>query len=159
MVANHCQSKKIKISKIKKHEIKNENKKIEKIKKILFRKKPHQMIMTYECQIWYLVTRLYRRNKDFFGSPLKNFPLEITILRVVELLEEIKKNIRIWGLETSRFRVMALWREGHEFIFSTGQIFSQKLLYHTVAMISLKRFHIVTHVSFHCLVFYKNSFR
>ena len=47
-----------------------------------------------------LVTRLYiTRNKDFFESPLKTFPLEITILAVVELiekLEEIKKNIRTW---------------------------------------------------------------
>ena len=34
---------------------------------------------------------------------------------------------------------------GHTFSFSTGQIFCQKLLYHIVAMIVLKRFRIVTH--------------
>ena len=34
-------------------------KKIEKIKNILFRKKTHEIIMAHECQIWYLVTRLY----------------------------------------------------------------------------------------------------
>ena len=77
----------------KKNEIKNENKKIEKIKNILFRKKTpqnyhglwvptliiflfkkkKQIIMAHECQIWYL----------------KNFPLEITISTVVELIDEI----------------------------------------------------------------------
>ena len=51
------------------------------------------------------------RNKDFFGSPPKAFPLEITILAVAELVqrvEEIKKNIRTWACGTSRFRVKAL---------------------------------------------------
>ena len=45
MLAHLCQSKKIKITKIKKNknEIKNENKKIEKMKKILFRKKPTKL--------------------------------------------------------------------------------------------------------------------
>ena len=54
---------------------------------------------------------LYKRNIDFFGSPLKTFPLEITILAVaepIEKVEEIKKNIRTWGCENSRFRVKAL---------------------------------------------------
>ena len=39
--------KKIKIKKKKK----NQNKKIEKMKKMLFRKKPHKIIMAYECQV------------------------------------------------------------------------------------------------------------
>ena len=33
----------------------------------------------------------------------------------------------------------------HKFLFSTGQIFCQKFLYHIVAMIVLKRFRIVIH--------------
>ena len=33
----------------------------------------------------------------------------------------------------------------HKFLFSTGQIFCQKILYHIVAMIVLKRFRIVMH--------------
>ena len=46
--------------------------------------------------------------------------------------------------------VFELWHfeEGSHisaFLFSTGQIFCQKLLYHIVAMIVLKRFRIVTH--------------
>ena len=32
---------------------------------------------------------------------------------------------------------------GHKFLFSPGQIFCKKLLYHTVAMIGLKHFRIV----------------
>ena len=43
---------------------------------------------------------------DFFGSLLKTFPLEITILATVKLIEkveEIKKNIRTWGCRTSCF--------------------------------------------------------
>ena len=84
MVAHHWffLIKKIKNNKNKKKtEIKNENKNVEKIKNILFRKTPiklpwpksaksdkklyskkkknHKITMTYECQIWYLVTRLY----------------------------------------------------------------------------------------------------
>ena len=56
MVAHRCQSKKIKIKiKItnlqKSHKIKNKNKKIEKMKKILFRKIPHKIIMDHEYQI------------------------------------------------------------------------------------------------------------
>ena len=43
MVAYRCQPKKIKI--------KNENKKIEKMKTMLFRKNPHETIMAYKCQI------------------------------------------------------------------------------------------------------------
>ena len=50
MVAHRCQSKKIKIKKIKK-KIKNENKEIEQMKKILFRKKTHKIIMAYDCHI------------------------------------------------------------------------------------------------------------
>ena len=92
---------------------------------------------------------------DFFGSPLKTFPLEITILATVKLIEkveEIKKNIRTWGCRTSCFWVMALWRRGgerrvggHKFLFSTGQIFCQKLLNHILAMIILKYFRTITH--------------
>ena len=40
-MAHWCQSKKIKITKIKKIMMKNENKKVEKIKEKLFRKAPH----------------------------------------------------------------------------------------------------------------------
>ena len=91
---------------------------------------------------------IYNKILDFSGSPLKTFPLEITILAVVEPIEkveEIKKNIRTWGCGTSLFRVMALSRVGHKFLLSTGQIFCQKLLYHIIVMISLKRFRIVKH--------------
>ena len=80
---------------------------------------------------------LYNEIGFFFGSFVKTFPLEI-----VELIEEITKNIRTWGCGTSLFRVM---KRGHTFLFSTGQIFCQKLLYHIVAMIELKSFRIVTH--------------
>ena len=41
---------KIKI-KIKNNKIKNENKKIETMKKLLLRKKPRKIIMAHECQI------------------------------------------------------------------------------------------------------------
>ena len=40
---------------------------------------------------------------DFFGSPLKTFPLVIIILAAIELIEkmeEIKKNIRTWDCGT-----------------------------------------------------------
>ena len=47
-----------------------------------------------------------QRNKEFIGSPLKTFPLEI--VELIEKLEKIKKNIRTWGYGTSRFRVMVL---------------------------------------------------
>ena len=43
---------------------------------------------------------------DFFGSPLKTFPLVILILAAIELIEkmeEIKKNIRTWDCGTSRY--------------------------------------------------------
>ena len=51
MVAHRRQSKKqIKITKIKTKQNK-ENKKSEKMKKILFRKKPHEIIMAHEYQI------------------------------------------------------------------------------------------------------------
>ena len=47
--------------------------------------------------------------------------------------------------------VFQLWRfeggeggGGQKFLISTGPIFFQKLLYHIVAMIGLKRFRIVT---------------
>ena len=36
-------------------------------------------------------------------------------------------------------------KRGHTFLFSTGQTFCRKLLYHIVAMIVVKRFGIVTH--------------
>ena len=49
MVAHRCQSKKIKITKIKHKIKKNENKK--KVTKILFRKKPDKVIMSRECKI------------------------------------------------------------------------------------------------------------
>ena len=58
-------------------------------------------------------------------------------MELIEKMEEIKKNIRTWGCGTSRFRVMAL--------FSAGQVFCHKLLYHIVAVITLRRFRIVTH--------------
>ena len=103
--------------------------------------------MTHECQTWYLVTRLYIFLDlwIFFGSPLKYFPLEITILMTVELIEDLKKNIRTWGCRISRIRVITLWKGSRIFLFSTGQIFCQKVLYHIVVMISTKRFRIVMH--------------
>ena len=88
IVAHHCQSKKIKITKIKKKIIKNQNKKIDKTKKILF---------------------MGLQNLTFSG-----------------------------GGEGGA-------AGSHKFLFSTGQIFCQKILYHIVAMIVLKRFRIVMH--------------
>ena len=49
---------------------------------------------------------IYNEIRIFFGSPLKTFPLEV--VELIEKLEEIKKNIKTWGCEASRFRVMAL---------------------------------------------------
>ena len=98
------------------------------------------MILSYQA---FYITK-------FFWITSKIFHLEITILAVAELIEkveEIKTNTRTWGCGISRFRVMALWsgRGGHKFLFSTGQTFCQKLLFHIVAMSGLKRFRIVTH--------------
>ena len=46
--------------------------------------------MAYECQIWYLVTRLcLQRNKNFFRSALKTFPLGISAKKVFPLLQLI----------------------------------------------------------------------
>ena len=102
-----------------------------------------KIIMAHECQIWYLVARLYiKRNKDFFGSPLKTFLLEI--VEVIEKLEEIKKNIRTWDCGNMRHN-SALWREVTHFFFSAEQIFCGKLLYYIAAMIVLKHFCLVTH--------------
>ena len=44
-------------------------------------------------------------------------------------------------------------KRGHTFLFSTGQIFRQKLLKHIRATIVLKRFRIVTHCFFVKLLF------
>ena len=123
MVANHCQSEKIKI----KNKIKAENKK--NVKKyyseknptklswpmraksdnfFLFKKKKkHKITMTHKCHMWYLVTMPYMSwSKDFFGSSLKTFQLRITILvvgKLIDKVEEINKNIRTWGCGTSHF--------------------------------------------------------
>ena len=48
----------------------------------------------------------------------------------------------LWNLTFSSY---VAWKGGHKFLFSTGQIFCQKLLYHTIAIICLKCFRIVTH--------------
>ena len=74
------------------------------------------------------------------------------MVELIEKLEKIKKNIRTWGCGTSRFQ---LWhfKEGHTFLFSTGQIFRQKLLKHIRTTIVLKRFRIVTHCFFVKLLF------
>ena len=142
MVTHRCQSKKNKNKKKKKQE----NKKLEKmkryyseknpqnyhgiwvqnlIKKILYSKRKKTQNYHgpwHECRIWYLLARLYiKRNKDFFGSTLKTFPLEI--VEVIEKLEEIKKNIRTWDCGNSRFRVMALWREVTHFYFLQNKYF------------------------------------
>ena len=116
--------------------------------------------MAYECQIWsknFLFKKQKKKtNKNYhgpwvpnlprfiyneiricFGSPIKTFPLEI--VELIEKLEGIKKNIRPWGCENSRFRVMAF------FYFLQNKHLVKKLLYHIVAMIVLKRFRIVTH--------------
>ena len=114
------------------------------IKKILFKKKKNKITMAHECQIWYLVTRLYILwNEDFFGSPLKTFPLEI--VELVEKLEDIKQikiNMGLWNLTFPSYGTL---KRGHTFLFSTRQIFCQKILYHVVAMVVLKRFRVVTH--------------
>ena len=122
--------------------------KVNKLKKwkILFRRKPHKNIMAYECQIWskktfkkkkrhkitmshecqtwYLVTRLYIwQNQDFFGLPLKTFPLEI--VELIEKLKKFKKNVRTWGCGNSRFRNMALWRGVTHFYFLQDKYFAK----------------------------------
>ena len=43
------------------------------------------------------------------------------------------------------FQVITLWKRAHKFLFSKGQVCSQKLLPQIVANINVKRFHIVTH--------------
>ena len=85
---------------------------------------------------------MHNEMRIFFGSPLKTFPHEI--MELIKKLEKIKKNIRTWVVEP---KVSKLWcfEKGHTFLLSTGQIFCQKLLYHIVAMIVLKRFRIATH--------------
>ena len=104
----------IKKKKKKKKKLKTENK-----KNIIQKKKPTKLSRPMSAKSYqklfyskrkknlklpYLVTRLYiKRNRDFFESPLKTFPLEITILAVVELIEKvekIKKTIRTWGCGT-----------------------------------------------------------
>ena len=49
------------------------------------------------------------------------------------------------GLSNLTFSNYGALKGCHTFLFSTGQIFCQKLSYHIVAMIVLKRFRIVTH--------------
>ena len=49
------------------------------------------------------------------------------------------------GLWNLTFPSYGALKGGHTFLFPAGQIFCQKLLYHIVAMIVLKRFRIVTH--------------
>ena len=49
------------------------------------------------------------------------------------------------GLWKLTFLNYGTLKEGHTFLFSTCQIFCQKLLYHIIAMLALKRFRIVTH--------------
>ena len=49
------------------------------------------------------------------------------------------------GLWNLAFPSYGALKRGHTLLFPTGQIFSQKLLYHIVAIIVLKRFRIVTH--------------
>ena len=144
MVANRCQSKKKKKKKYENIKIFYSEKKFpklswpkkNKIKKNIIQKKTHKIIMTHECQIWY-----------FFWIASKNFWLLSAIVELVEKEEEIRKNIRTWGCWTSHFqlwRFQGEWGGGHKFLFSSGQIFRQKLLYHIVAMIGLKHFRIVT---------------
>ena len=129
MMAQRCQSKEIKITKIKKiNKIKNENKKNWKNKKHYSEKNPRKYHGPWVPNLILNYQALYMRNKDFFGSSLKTFPLEITILAIAELIErveEIKKNIRTWGCGTSRFRVKALWRRITNFYFfcKTNNIF------------------------------------
>ena len=49
------------------------------------------------------------------------------------------------GLWNLMFLSYGALNGGHTFLFSTGQIFCQKLLYNIVATIVLKRLRIVTH--------------
>ena len=62
---------------IKTIKLKQKNKNKNKNKNTLFfiqKKKQNKFTMAYECQIWYIVTRLsLQRNKDFFRSVLKIF--------------------------------------------------------------------------------------
>ena len=49
------------------------------------------------------------------------------------------------GLWNLAFPTYGALKGGHTFLFSAGQIFYEKLLYHIVAMIVLKCFRVVTH--------------
>ena len=51
--------------------------------------------------------------------------------------EEKYKNM---GLETLRFRIKALWREGLQFLLSIREMSCQKPLCQTVANVGVKRF-------------------
>ena len=84
---------------------------------------------------------LYITKYGFFWIDCNNFSSSdhCISVRLIEKVEEIKKNIKTWGCGTLRFRVMTLGKRGHKFLFSTGQIFFKKLLYHIVAIIGLKR--------------------
>ena len=74
-----------------------------------------------------------------------NQTTKLAIVQLRDKVEEIKKKYKNMGLGRSRFRVITLWREGSQFIFSIKQIPYQKLLCQTVANIDVKLFHIVTH--------------
>ena len=90
-------------------------------------------------------------NKDFFGSPIKTFPLQI--VELIEKLEGIKKN---GVMETHVFELWHFERASHIFIFYMTNILSKtfisyyrhdcpKTFPHSYALL-------------HCLVFYKNAF-
>ena len=70
-------------------------------KKEYYSEKTHKIIMTHECQIWYV-----------FWIASKNFWLLLAIAELAEKEEEIRKNIRTWGCGTSHFPAMALSRGG-----------------------------------------------
>ena len=107
-----------------------------------------------------LVTRLYiKRNKDFFESPLKTFPLEITILAVVELiekLEEIKKNIRTWGCGTSRSGLGRFEGGSHISIFYRRNILSKTFIPYCSHDCAKSFLH--SYALLRCIVLYKNVF-
>ena len=68
----------------------------------------------------------------------------------------------LWNLTFSSHGTLKGGKERvHKFLFSTGQLFCQKLLFHILAISALKRFRIVTHcypVSFSIkTLFYKTN--
>ena len=86
---------------------------------------------------------LFITKKGFFWIASKNFSSwDSGTDRETGGDSEKYKNMELKKLTFSNYGAL---KGGHTFLFSTGQIICQKLLYHIVATIVLKRLRIVTH--------------